>query len=99
MMGEKIIIRKTENNYLIVEDVLDVLSKVSHMIVKNEMEELALNILEKNRTNSSLTFYINKQAALNNNFHMNYEDLSPLGDIEVKIKTDTPDEVIKWIVS
>ncbi len=99
MMGEKITIRKTEDNYLICEDNLSILSKVNHMIIHNKMEELAKNILEKNKTDSSITFYINKQSALNNAFHMVDEDLSPLGDIEIKIKTSNPDEVIKWIVS
>ena len=99
MMGEKITIRKTEDNYLICEDNLSVLSKINHWIIQNEMEELALNIFEKNKTENSLTFYINKQAALNNSFHMIDENMSPLGDIEVKIITDNPDEVIEWIVN
>lgn len=98
MTGEKTTIRK-KDEYLVVEDDLSILSLINHKIVKNEMEELAVNVLEKNMTDSSIRFYINKQAALNNNFHMIDEEMSPLGDIEVEITTDNPEEVIRWITS
>lgn len=99
IMGEKIIIKKSKDNYLIVEDDLTSLSLINHLIIKNEMEELAKNILEKNKTDTSIKFFINKQAAYNNTFHMIDENMSPLGDIEITIKTDNPEEVIEWITS
>ncbi len=98
-MGEKIIIKKSEDDYLIVEDDLSSLSLINHLIIKNEFEELTKNILEKNKTESTINFFINKQAAYNNNFHILDEDMSPLGDIEIIIKTDSPEEVIEWITS
>lgn len=99
IMGEKIIIKKSEDDYLIVEDDLSSLSLINHLIIKNEFEELTKNILEKNKTESTINFFINKQAAYNNNFHILDEDMSPLGDIEIIIKTDSPEEVIEWITS
>lgn len=98
-MGEKIIIKKSENEYLTVEDELSSLYLINKFIVKNEFEELARNILEKNKTKTGTKFYVNKQAAYNNNFHMIDENMSPLGDIEITIKTDKNEEVIEWITS
>lgn len=98
-MGEKITIKKSDDNYLIVEDNLSSLSTIRNMIVKNEFEEVARNILEKNRTESSINFFINKQAAYNNLFHMIDENMSPLGDIEIIVKSNDIEEVIEWITS
>ncbi len=98
-MGEKITIKKSDDNYLIVEDDLSSLSIIRNMIVKNEFEEVARNILEKNRTESSVNFFINKQAAYNNLFHMIDENMSPLGDIEIIVKSNDIEEVIEWITS
>lgn len=61
------------------------------------MEEFAFNILKKNKTENTLKFYINKQAAFNNDFHMIDENMSQLGDIEVFITCNNPDEIIEWI--
>ena len=98
-MGEKLTIQKTRDNYILVEDDLNILSRINHLIVKNELEELAINILKRNMTESSVKFFINKQAAFNNTFHMIDENMSPLGDIEVMIESDAPEEVIEWITS
>ena len=98
-MGEKITIKKSEDDYLIVNDDLSSLSLINHFIVKNEFKELAKNILEKNKTDTEIKFFVNKQAAYNNTYHMIDENMSPLGDIEITIKTDNPEEVIEWITS
>jgi predicted RNA binding protein with dsRBD fold (UPF0201 family) len=98
-MEEKLTIEKLENNCIIIEDDLSILSKINRIIVRNELQELATNILEKNKTDTTIKFYINKQAAYNNQFHMIDENMSPLGDIEVCIETDAAEEVIKWITS
>lgn len=99
LMGEKITIRKSDDDYLIVEDDLSSLSIIRKLIIKNEMEELARNIFEKNKKENSITFFINKQAAYNNMFHMIDENMSPLGDIEITIESNDSEEVIEWITS
>lgn len=98
-MGERITIRKSDDDYLIVEDDLSSLSIIKKLIIKNEMEELAKNIFEKNKTESGTTFFVNKQAAYNNMFHMIDENMSPLDDIEIKIESNDIKEVIEWITS
>lgn len=92
-------IRITENKIAYVEGDLSLLERVKNIILKNEQEELISNILEKNRADSLLKFYINKQSALNNNIHLIDESMSLLGDIEVEIDTDYPNEVIEWFCS
>lgn len=98
MVTEKPTIKVTEDNYLIVEGDLSLLSRIKKRIKNNEQEELIKNILEKNRTESLLKFYINKQSALNNTLHLIDESMSTLGDIEVEIITEKPSEVISWFI-
>ncbi|MBE6485774.1 MAG: hypothetical protein E7Z85_02895 [Methanosphaera stadtmanae] len=99
IMGEKITIKKSENDYLIVEDDLSSLYLINKLIIKNEFDELSKNILEKNKTDTEIKFFVNKQAAYNKNFHIIDENMSPLGDIEITIETDNSEEVIEWITS
>ena len=56
-------------------------------------------MLNKNKTEGRLLFYVNKQAAFHNKFHIIDENMSPLDDIEVLIETSNPDSIIKWITS
>lgn len=98
MVTEKPTIKVTEDNYLLVEGDLSLLSRIKKRIKNNEQEELIKNILEKNRTDSLLKFYINKQSALNNTLHLIDESMSTLGDIEVEIITEKPSEVISWFI-
>ena len=98
-MSGKPTIRVTEDNYILVEGDLSLLSSIRNRIVKNEQEELLCNILEKNKEDSLLTFFINKQSALNNNLHLIDESMSSLGDIEVEIYTDNQDYVFDWFTS
>ena len=86
-----------ENDYLIVEDDYSLLENIKNKINKNEYNTLCYNILESNRDDSTTRFYINKQCALNDSFHISDVDLSQLGDIEVELNSDNLDEVIKWI--
>lgn len=98
-MGEKIIIKKSDDDYLMVEGNLSILSVIKRLIIKNEFEELARAIFEKNRTDSCISFFVNKQAAYNNMFHMIDENMSPLGDIEIIITGSNLEEAIGWITS
>ena len=55
-------------------------------------------IFNKNREDTQLKFYVNKQAAYHNKFHIIDEDMSSLHDIEVSITSQNLDEVIDWIL-
>ncbi|RAP53469.1 MAG: hypothetical protein BZ138_00845 [Methanosphaera sp. rholeuAM270] len=88
-----------ENDYVIVNGNLSLLEKIKKRIINNGEEDLLTSILEKNRTNSSLTFYINKQSAFNGRLHLIDEDMSTLGDIKVEIFTGNIDEIVNWLKS
>ena len=56
-------------------------------------------VLNKNKDKNMTFFYINKQSAYNNKFHISDVDLSPLGDIKVELYDDDIDDVIEYIIN
>lgn len=98
IIPEKITINTTDKEILIESDVT-LLDNIHKLVKTNKLEEVTVNILNKNKTEGRLLFYVNKQAAFHNKFHIIDENLSPLDDIEVLIETSNPDSIIKWITS
>lgn len=98
IIPEKITINTTDKEILIESDVT-LLDNIHKLVKTNKLEEVTVNILNKNKTEGRLLFYVNKQAAFHNKFHIIDENMSPLGDIEVLIETSNPDSIIKWITS
>lgn len=98
IIPEKITINTTDKEILIESDVT-LLDNIHKLVKTNKLEEVTVNILNKNKTESRLLFYVNKQAAFHNKFHIIDENMSPLDDIEVLIETSNPDSIIKWITS
>ena len=94
----KITINTTDKEILIESDVT-LLDNIHKLVKTNKLEEVTVNILNKNKTEGRLLFYVNKQAAFHNKFHIIDENMSPLDDIEVLIETSNPDSIIKWITS
>jgi len=92
-------IKEQNENYLYIEGNLELLNTIKKKIKQEELEDITKQILYKNKKENSLTFYINKQSALNNKFHIIDENMSVLEDIEVNIKTDNPKEIINWIIT
>lgn len=98
IIPEKITINITDKEILIESDVT-LLDNIHKLVKTNKLEEVTVNILNKNKTEGRLLFYVNKQAAFHNKFHIIDENMSPLDDIEVLIETSNPDSIIKWITS
>lgn len=98
IISEKITINTTDKEILIESDVT-LLDNIHKLVKTNKLEEVTVNILNKNKTEGRLLFYVNKQAAFHNKFHIIDENMSPLDDIEVLIETSNPDSIIKWITS
>ena len=98
IIPEKITIKTTDKEILIESDVT-LLDNIHKLVKTNKLEEVTVNILNKNKTEGRLLFYVNKQAAFHNKFHIIDENMSPLDDIEVLIETSNPDSIIKWITS
>lgn len=98
IIPKKITINTTDKEILIESDVT-LLDNIHKLVKTNKLEEVTVNILNKNKTEGRLLFYVNKQAAFHNKFHIIDENMSPLDDIEVLIETSNPDSIIKWITS
>jgi len=97
---QEITIIKTDNNKEIeINGDISLLSTIKKRIKNDDYTLLARNIFEKNKTENNLIFYINKQSACNNNFHIIDENISTLDDIKVEINTEYVDDVINYILS
>lgn len=97
---QEITIIKTDNNKKIeINGDINILSTIKKRIRNDDYTLLARNIFEKNKTDNKLIFYINKQSAYNNNFHIIDENMSSLDDIKVEINTQKLDEVIDYLLS
>lgn len=77
---------------------MNLLKTVKKLIKTNNLQEIAVNILNKNKTKNSTYFYVNKQAMYHNNYHMIDEDMSVLGDIKVDIQSNDINGIINWIL-
>ncbi|AWX32349.1 hypothetical protein AW729_04180 [Methanosphaera sp. BMS] len=75
------------------------MNTVKNRINREGLNDVAENILNKNKEDNSTFFYINKQSAYNNKFHITDVDLSPLGDIKVELYDDDIDELIEYIIN
>lgn len=78
---------------------INLLNTVKNRINREGLNDVAENILNKNKEDNSTFFYINKQSAYNNKFHITDVDLSPLGDIKVELYNDDIDELIDHIIN
>ena len=75
------------------------LNTIKNRINREGYNEVIENILSNNKEDNSTFFYINKQSAFNNKFHVSDVDLSPLGDVRVEFYNDNIDEVIDYIIN
>lgn len=78
---------------------INLLNTVKNRINREGLNDVAENILNKNKEDNSTFFYINKQSAYNNKFHITDVDLSPLGDIKVELYNEDIDELIDYIIN
>jgi len=84
---------------LIVEGNIELLKTIKKLIRINDFQEILVMIFNKNKQDTQFKFYVNKQAAYHNKFHILDEDMSSLNDIEVSITSDNLDEVIDCILN
>lgn len=100
MIPEKIILKQTEDDYLVAKGEIDLLETIRDIIKITNTQKLAQNIMNTTKTDETVSFYINKQAAYNHKFNILDESLAPLGDIEVIAKThNNPDNIIEWLTT
>lgn len=91
--------RNNKNTEIILEitDDISLLSTIRKKIKENNYNSLIDNIINRNLEDDKTYFYINKQSAFNNKFHITDESISTLGDIEVIIESNKIEEVINYL--
>ena len=75
------------------------LSKFTAILKQDRIRTAVRRALDHSIENDEIRFYLNKQVAYAG--HISICDAlgeSPLGPIEVKIKTDEPSSLVEWIV-
>lgn len=78
---------------------LDSFEKIRESIHNLKHERIYRKILEKNRTNNSTWFYLNKQAAYADKIAICEEsDESPLGPIKIVFSSKNIERIIEWLV-
>jgi predicted RNA binding protein with dsRBD fold (UPF0201 family) len=77
---------------------LEGLTKLSNLLKREQILAAARKVLRSSITNSSITFYLNKQVAYAG--HVSFcqqSGESPLGPITVKIDCEDPKKLIDWL--
>lgn len=78
---------------------IELINILKKRINKEGYNEVLEGILNKNKKDNMTYFFINKQSAYNNKFHIIDENMSPLGDIKVEIFNDDINGVINYIIN
>jgi uncharacterized protein len=77
---------------------LEGLTKLSNLLKREQILAAARKVLRSSITNSSITFYLNKQVSYAG--HVSFcqqSGESPLGPITVKIDCEDPKKLIDWL--
>lgn len=85
------------DNYVIVTGGGDSLNRLKESLKKRRIRNTARQILINGVYNNFIEFKLSKQAAYNGIVNIIQDELSPLGEITVKIETDNVDAFINWL--
>lgn len=85
------------DDYVLVKGGRDSLLKLKESLEKRRIRNTARKILTKGAYDRVIFFKLSKQAAFAGVINFIEEDLSPLGEINVKIETDDVNGFIEWI--
>lgn len=87
------------DNQVIVTGSSSSLLRFKEFLEKRQIRDTARKILSSVLKNKSdeIKFKISKQAAFAGRINLVEDDLSPLGEIEVIIYTENPEELICWL--
>jgi len=91
---DNIIIEESE---IIITGSLKGLENLKESLEKRKVRETARKILEKGINKDYINFKLSKQAAFAGTPVLLDHELSPLGEIEVKVETDDIEGFIDWL--
>ncbi len=85
------------DDYISVTGGRDSLLKLKEALEKRKIRNTARKIMIKEARNSMVFFQLNKQAAFSGVVNFAEDNLSPLGEIKVKVETDDVEGFIDWL--
>ncbi len=84
-------------DYIVVAGGKESLLKLKEALEERRIRNTARQILIRGAQDKVIFFKLNKQAAFVGTVNFTEENLSPLGEIQVKIETDDTEGFIDWI--
>ena len=74
-----------------------ILNYLKEFMEKKKIRDTAREIFLQGVENNMIKFKLSKQAAFTGNINLVEKNLSPLGEIDVEIKTKDPTRLIEWL--
>ena len=85
------------NDYLLITGGEDSLIKLKEALKQRRIRNTARKILFKNAHDQIVIFKLNKQAAFSGVVNFSEDNISPLGEINVKIEVSNVEQFIDWL--
>lgn len=85
------------DNYVLITGGKESLLKLKESLEKRQIRNTASKIMIKGAHDGLVLFKLNKQAAFSGVVNFSEENISPLGEINVKIEVDNVDQFIEWL--
>jgi predicted RNA binding protein with dsRBD fold (UPF0201 family) len=86
-----------EDDYICASGDFDTIKKFGVELKERKIRSAARKIMLKGSTSNKISFKLSKQAALVGTLNLVEGDLSPLGEINVEIKTDDVKKLIDYL--
>jgi uncharacterized protein len=84
-------------DYVIISGECSILNYMKELMEKTKIRDTARKIFLKGAKNNKIRFKLSKQAAYTGRINLVEENLSPLGEINVQIKTKDTKQTIEWL--
>jgi predicted RNA binding protein with dsRBD fold (UPF0201 family) len=84
-------------NYVLISGGCSTLAHLKEFLEKKKIRDTARRIFLKGAKKNNIIFKLSKQAAYAGRINLVEENLSPLGEIQVQIKTIDPEKTIEWL--
>ena len=88
---------KVVGDFVVILGKCSILNYLKEFMEKKKIRDTAMEIFLKGVENNMIKFKLSKQAAFTGNINLVEKNLSPLGEIDVEIKTKDPTRLIEWL--
>ena len=88
---------KVVGDFVVILGKCSILNYLKEFMEKKKIRDTAREIFLQGVENNMIKFKLSKQAAFAGNINLVEKNLSPLGEIDVEIKTKDPIKLIEWL--